>query len=40
MTNYIRSVLISNKNINGSKKDAINLIPHFWIDIIQKTVKP
>ena len=27
-------------NYHGCKEEAINLIPHFLIDIIHKTVKP
>ena len=27
-------------NYHGSKEEAINLIPHYLIDIIHKTVKP
>ena len=39
MRNYIQSVLISHIIINGSKKNAINLISQYWIDIIHKNVE-
>ena len=32
------AILVS--NYDGCKEEAINLIPHYLIDIIHKTVKP
>ena len=32
------AILVS--NYHGCKEEAINLIPHYLIDVIYKTVKP
>ena len=38
--NLIFSDVILVSNCHGCKEEAINLIPHYLIDIIHKTVKP
>ena len=38
--NLICSNVILVSNCHGSKEEAINLIPHYLIDNIHKTVKP
>ena len=38
--NLIFSDVILVSNCHGCKEGAINLIPHYLLDIIHKTVKP